>query len=198
MKTTSVTVWGRRREGIVIPADIAFSCCGGNFLAAGTDYSGAWQLVSKLVGLEYLWQTVRVQGGAYGAGLIIQDNGLAACYSYRDPHGRKSLETYRNCASFLREYCQKNRDLTGLIIGAVSDSEPLLTPRSKGMTADVYYWKGLRYSDRCQRRQELMRATPETLLSLADTLEAALQGGVCVVGGQAQLEHCQLDCMEHI
>ena len=33
---------------------------------------------------------------------------------------------------------------------------------------------------------------------MADTLETALQGGVCVVGGQPQLDACALDQMESV
>ena len=63
-EATALAPWGVRREGIAIPADIAFACCGGNVLAGGQPYTGAWQLASKLLGLEYLWNAVRVQGGA--------------------------------------------------------------------------------------------------------------------------------------
>ena len=197
-EATALAPWGVRREGIAIPADIAFACCGGNVLAGGQPYTGAWQLASKLLGLEYLWNAVRVQGGAYGTGLAVRDTGLAACWSYRDPRGVQSLETYSRCADFLRQFCRESRDLTGLIIGAVSDSEPLLSPQAQGTTADTWYWQGVDYAERCRRRKALLSATPDTLLALADALETALQGGVCVVGGRPQLEACGLDSIESV
>ena len=197
-EATALAPWGARREGIAIPADIAFACCGGNVLAGRQPYTGAWQLASKLLGLEYLWNAVRVQGGAYGTGLAVRDTGLAACWSYRDPRGVQSLETYSRCADFLRQFCRESRDLTGLIIGAVSDSEPLLSPQAQGTTADTWYWQGVDYAERCRRRKALLSATPDTLLALADALETALQGGVCVVGGRPQLEACGLDSIESV
>lgn len=197
-EATALAPWGARREGIAIPADIAFACCGGDFRRAGQGYTGAWQLASKLLGLEYLWNAVRVQGGAYGTGLAVRDTGLAACWSYRDPRGVQSLETYSRCADFLRQFCRESRDLTGLIIGAVSDSEPLLSPQAQGTTADTWYWQGVDYAERCRRRKALLSATPDTLLALADALETALQGGVCVVGGRPQLEACGLDSIESV
>lgn len=197
-ETTLLAPWGTRREGIAIPADISFACCGGNLMADGQPYNGAWQLVSKLVSLEYLWNVIRVQGGAYGTGLLLLDIGLAACYSYRDPRGSQSLESYARCAEFLRQFCREGKELTGLIIGTVSDSEPLLSPRARAMTADNLYWRGVSYEDRCRRRRELLAATPETLTALADTLERALNGGVCVVGGKPQLDACNLDHIESV
>ena len=54
------------------------------------------------------------------------------------------------------------------------------------------------YAERCRRRKALLSATPDTLLTLADALETALQGGVCVVGGRPQLEACGLDSIESV
>ena len=89
----------------------------------------------------------------------------------------QSLETYSRCADFLRQFCRESRDLTGLIIGAVSDSEPLLSPQAQGTTADTWYWQGVDYAERCPgRRQELLSATPDTLLALADALENGIAG----------------------
>lgn len=179
--------WGVCREGIVIPTDVSFACCGG-----ARDGEGAlWKLAGKVVGLAYLWNMIRVQGGAYGTGLAVMDSGLTACYSYRDPSGAQSLERYLGCAQFLREYCASKPDLTGYIIGTVSDSEPLLSPRGKGLAADTLYWQGVSYDECCRRRRELLEATPQRLLELADELERTLRtGGVCIVGGQEQVERC--------
>ena len=58
----------------------------------------------------------------YGAGLVIPPSGLAACYSYRDPHGAQSLERYARCGDFIREQCEAEPNMTSFIIGAASDA----------------------------------------------------------------------------
>ena len=64
----------------------------------------------------------------------------------------------------------------------------------RGQVADQYYWEGLTYETRCQRRRELLSATVEDILALAEPLDRALENsGICVVGGQNQLEGCDLD-----
>ncbi len=180
--------WGVRREGIVIPADIAFACRGGD---RGAGEAGLWKLAGHIVSLDYLWNTIRVRGGAYGAGLVVREGGLLSCYSYRDPSGARSLERYLGCADFLRQYCAAGPDLTGAIIGTISDGEPLLTARGKGQMADALYWQGISYAERCRRRKEILEATPEALAALAARLEETLaSGGVCIIGGQAQVDAC--------
>lgn len=188
-----VAPFGVHREGIILPADIAFAARGGELTAHGSGHSGAMTLASHILGLSYLWNVIRVQGGAYGTGLLVRDNGGAYCYSYRDPNAARSLEQYTGCADFLRTFCAEQPDLTGFIIGAVSDASPLLTPRLRGQVSDSLYWRGFTWERRCALRRELLEATPERLLALADSLEATIaEGGVCVAGSRVQLEQCGL------
>ena len=37
---------------------------------SGGGLDGRWQLAGRVVSLEYLWNAVRVQGGAYGTGMV--------------------------------------------------------------------------------------------------------------------------------
>lgn len=186
--------WGKRKEGIAIPADISFAVKGGSILYNGGAYNGVLPLASRIIGLGYLWNTIRVQGGAYGAGLIARNTGLACCYSYRDPNATRSLEQYDGAAEFLRGICIGNTDLTGFIIGAVSDDSPLLTPRMQGMTADSRYWTGIDLDSLRQHRRELLECTADELATVANSLEKTIaDGGICVIGAQKQLEACNLD-----
>lgn len=186
--------WGKRKEGIAIPADISFAVKGGNVLESGGTFNGTLPLASRIISLGYLWNTIRVQGGAYGAGLFSRNTGLACCYSYRDPNAARSLEQYHGAADFLRGICKEGTDLTGFIIGAVSDDSPLLTPRMQGMTADSNFWSGTNKEMLRQRRTELLESAPEDLISAANFLDATIiNGGICVIGAQKQLDACGLD-----
>lgn len=186
-------VWEKVNEGIVIPADISFAAAAGDLQAHGGHYTGDLPLAARIVSLVYLWNAIRVQGGAYGTGLLIRDTGMACCYSYRDPNAAQSLECYQATADFLKEFCKEEMDLTGFIIGAVSDASPLMTPRMKGFTADGFYFRGISWEKRCQLRRELLDATPQRLCEIAGELGTALsEGSVCVIGSKQQLEACGL------
>ncbi len=189
--------WGVCREGIVIPADIAFAYRGGDLYANGGSAHGAWKLAANIVSLSYLWNVIRVQGGAYGTGLLTRANGFAGCYSYRDPNGAKSLQSYLGGADFLAQMCKEEPDLTGFIIGTVSDAEPLLTPRAKGTAADSLYLQGITWEQRCEQRRQLLEATPAQLAQMASVLKATLEnGGICVIGGKNQIDQCELDTVK--
>ncbi|MBQ9708796.1 MAG: insulinase family protein, partial [Firmicutes bacterium] len=181
-------------EGIVIPADIAFTVRGGDLNRYGSGFSGKMQVAARIIGLAYLWNVIRVQGGAYGTGMSAHPSGMISCYSYRDPDGAASLETFKECANFLREAASEGLDLTGFIIGAVSDASPLLTPRLKGAIGDGFYFRGVTWEDRCKTRQELLSTTADDLIAMADAIEQALaEGGICIVSSQEQIDAAKPD-----
>ena len=183
--------WGKRKEGIVIPADVTFAVMGGNVKSAGGEASGQLQLAAQIISLGYLWNVIRVQGGAYGAGMVARDTGLTTCHSYRDPNGAGSVESYRGCASFLRDMASQTADFTGFIIGAVANASPLMTPKTKGQVGDKFYFTRTTWEDRCRTRQELLGATASDLLAIADILEKTVNdGGICMVGGKEKLAKC--------
>lgn len=188
----ALKAWEQVNEGIVIPSDVSFAVSGGDLLARGGRYTGDLQLTARIIRLGYLWNAIRVQGGAYGAGFTVQDTGAMGCYSYRDPNAAQSLKCYGNVPDFLREFCDGGEDLTGYIIGAVSAASPLLTPRMKGSVADSFYFRGITWERRCQLRQELLDTDHEKLRKIADSIEQAIAGGsTCVVGPKQQIEECE-------
>ena len=190
IQTIAIKPWGIKKEGIIIPADIAFAVRG----TITGNYNGAWQTAAKIVSLSYLWNVIRVQGGAYGTGMLTRANGGFYCYSYRDPSARESLRKYLDCSSFLKEFAAQNPDLTGFIIGTVSDQSPLQTPRMKGQAADNLYWRQISWEERCTRWQQILETTPEKLAQVAEQISTAMkEGGICVVGGAEQMEGCGLD-----
>ncbi len=119
------------------------------------------------------------------------NTGLTACYSYRDPNGAQSVERYRQSADFLRQFAQSGSDFTGFIIGAVANASPLQTPKAKARTGDSQYFTKSTWEDCCEKLRQLLGATGQDLIELADALEKTInEGGICMVGGQPQLEKC--------
>ncbi|MGI6255970.1 MAG: insulinase family protein [Acutalibacter sp.] len=178
--------WERKREGVVIPGDVSYAAQGGVFPASG---QGAAKVMSHVLSLEHLWNRVRVQGGAYGTGMVVRDSGFGGFYSYRDPTAARTIGCFGESAGYLRELA--GQDMTGRIIGTVAESEPVLTARLIGRNADGLYWRGITQEDRCRRRREILETTGEDLVALADRLEAFENtASLCVVGSQSQIEQC--------
>ncbi len=188
---TLVAPLGIRREGIVVPAGISFAVTGGNLLRLNIPYNGAMRVASKLLSLSYLWNVIRVQGGAYGSGFVARANGMAAFYSYRDPNAARSLPLYASADAFLSEFAEGDEDLTKFIIGTIADSEPLLSPRILGKSAAVQYLSGRTYEDSCRIRKEILATKKEDLLTIAGQIKAITEtNAICVIGGKDKIDAC--------
>ena len=187
----AVRAWGVRKEGVIVPTDVSYAALGGSLLEQGASYSGKVLVAGKAAGLAYLWNAVRVQGGAYGVGVRPEASGAVCFWSFRDPSAVRSLGCYRQTADFLRQFAAGQPDLTGLIVGTVADFSPLLTPSKKGKTADAFYWSGVSYADRCERQEEILTAAAEDLAALAEPVQRLAEaGGVCVIGSRQLVEAC--------
>ncbi|MCQ2413665.1 MAG: insulinase family protein [Clostridia bacterium] len=175
---------GMRKEGLEIPSQISYAVVGGTI----PTYTGAYAVAENLASYEYLWNAVRVQGGAYGTGMIARIGGLLMFYSYRDPSAVRSLGAYRKTAAFLREFLKSGASIDKYIIGAVGSSEPLRTPCTAAAQSDLDYLRGITYEDRKTLRAQMLNTTPEDLLAIADVIEKiADSGAVFVTGGKDKL-----------
>lgn len=180
------------KKMIPMPAGVAYSSQGINLYRQGYESHGSQQLMSKLVSLNYLWNEVRVQGGAYGAGMSIKPNGSLFCYSFRDPNPARTLGVYKGAAEFLRRSCESGAAMDQLIIGAISDTEPLLSAAAAGQTAIARRLRGITLEQKRQERRELLNATAEDLMKWQGLLETmANQGGVCVIGSEPLVKACE-------
>lgn len=183
-----------RKEAIVIPAGISYAVMGLNLNSLGQEYTGEWRVVAKLLSLSYLWNEVRVQGGAYGAGFTVSETGNAFYYSYRDPNVFRSLNIYREAADYLREFCESKEELDKYIIGSIADLEPLLSTREWAISCDNDYFRGITMENRSEEKSRMLHSTKERLLQFCETLEKIAQnGGICVIGHEQAIADCKTE-----
>lgn len=194
----TIKPWGKRREGIIIPADVSFACMGGA-MADFDSYDGSMAVASRIISYVYLWNKIRVQGGAYGTGFNINQNGVLFCYSYRDPNAAGSLDTYKGISDFLDDFCNNTKDLDGYIIGTVAGATPLMLPKAKGRRADENYRCGITDEDRKNILLEMLDASAEKIKKLSAKLELTFSdSGICVIGSKDQISNCSLDTIESL
>jgi Zn-dependent M16 (insulinase) family peptidase len=182
---------GARREGILIPASISFASKAANVYSVSDKLHGSMGVVRSILSYGHLWNAIRVQGGAYGAGFIKRNNGTVGYYTYRDPDANRSLGIFDESSAFLRSVAESGDDITNFIIGALGDSDPLITPKVLSALSVSSYLRAETYEDRVRARTELVSTGKDELLAMADLLERSFaNSGVCVVGGKDKLDAC--------
>lgn len=179
------------REGFVIPAQVGFAAKAGNLSQVGAAFTGAAKVAAQILSYGYLWETIRVKGGAYGTGLQVQQNGTVCFSSFRDPNVMESLAAYDGAGAELRTLCERETSLDQYIISTIAANDPFLTPRMKGNLAAEYYFCGYSDVNRQKLRSEILHTTCDDLLSFSQVLDHLCDvSGVCVIGGKEQLEDC--------
>lgn len=190
-ETVAYRTDGPMRTGFRIPAQIGFAVRGGRLSEYGVHFTGSAWLATQIISLGYLWNKVRVQGGAYGAGISLDRAGNVFTYSFRDPTPARTLTVDAGISDFLRDLADCGADLDKYIISSLNELNPLLSPRDKGVQADMRALTGYTREEAERIRQEVLRATPEQLSVCGKWLDAfAKDGAVCVVAHEDALKAC--------
>ena len=188
VESSPIKPFGARREGVLIPAAVSYLGYAANALRYVDRMHGSFGVIRTLLSYGYLWGEIRVQGGAYGAGFIKRQNGNAGIYTYRDPDAKRSVEKAKGCPEYLRAIAASGEDLTTYIIGAVGDSDTLLSPRVLTALSVSTYLRGETYEDRLTARREMIATSSKDLLAAADVIEKMLaENCYTVVGGKDKL-----------
>jgi Zn-dependent M16 (insulinase) family peptidase len=176
-------------EGLVMPAQVNYVAKGANILKLGYQPSGATAVAMTLLNTSYLWDKVRVQGGAYGSGAgFTEVTGSFVFTSYRDPNLLATLDTYDQAASFLTRP-HDEAELTRSIIGVIGRMDAYQLPDAKGYTAMIQTLISETPEHRQQRRDEVLGAKFTDFHPLADALaEVAKIGQVAVLGSEASIK----------
>ncbi len=93
---------GLKNEGFQNSAEIQFVARAGNYRMAGFSYTGALRVLKVIMGYGYLWENVRVKGGAYGCMSGFSYMGDSYFTSYRDPNLRQTNMVFEGAVEAVR------------------------------------------------------------------------------------------------
>ncbi|NTW04321.1 MAG: peptidase M16, partial [Oscillochloris sp.] len=177
-------------EGLTIPAKVNYVAKGANLYDLGIRPDGSASVAIKLLNTAWLWDKVRVQGGAYGGFCGFNRNtGVFTYTSYRDPNLLATLDIYDRTGDFLRNLALDNVALERAIIGTISDVDSYQLPDAKGSTAMWRYLLGATDAYRQQLREEVLDTCEADMKAFADAVDAVRdQGIIAVVGSTEAIE----------
>jgi hypothetical protein len=187
------------REGLAAPMQVAY--CARMLPAPHLSHPDAAPLTvgSQLLARGYMWDEVRIKGGAYGAGTGW--NGLAghwSFWSYRDPWIKETLAVYRALIEHVRKADWSRVEIDRAIIGTAKEGERPIRP---GGATGSALWRHL-HGDTPERREErhaaILRVGPaDVKRAVLGVLEENFErGAVCVVSSRERLERANLEMPE--
>ncbi len=176
-------------EGFMDASQIQYVAMGGNFRRKGLDYLGTLRVFKCIMSYEYLWQNIRVLGGAYGCFCTVDRSGNICFSSYRDPNLGDTIEVYRGVTEYLKNFDADERDMTRYVIGTFSEMDAPLTPVSQGRRSLTAKMCGVTMEMLQKDRNEVLGAGAEDIRNLAKWLDAVLDGAYyCAIGNEEKIK----------
>ena len=175
------------KQGVVIPAGVSYSAMAFPDNSADT---AVRKVLFRALSLEYLWNEVRVKGGAYGTGAFMTASGEQSFFSYRDPSPAATLDICAKAADFTEQYCAGEPDITQYIISSVAKDEPLMSDGNKSRKADGLWFRGITDEERAAEKKRMLGVTVQQLREAAEKLRTT--GNICVMGTESAMEGLDL------
>ncbi len=179
----------KKNEGFQTTAQVQYVAQCGNYQKKGLVYHGSLRVLRGIISADYLWQQLRVKGGAYGCMCNFGRNGMGFFASYRDPHVKRTLDAYAGIPEFVRNLDLDQESLEGFVISTIGSMDRPMNPLEWGEASLNATFCGLTDELRQQDRQQVIHCTVEDLRNLSGHMEAILQQNqICAVGNATKLE----------
>ena len=171
-----------KKEALIIPSRINFVGASSNLYDYDYNFHGSSLVISKYLQTAWLWEKIRVQGGAYG-GMCSFDyrSGSFVFASYRDPNLLDSINIYKDTGSFLKNLDLSSDELTRSIIGAIGQLDSYQLPDAKSLSN--YQRLLIKYNDeeRQKLRNEVLSTSKKDFQKFGDILDKAFKDPNIVV-----------------
>jgi Zn-dependent M16 (insulinase) family peptidase len=186
--------------GISVPAQVHYNVKLGKVFdfqkrTGGGDglRSGSCDVILNDLQSGYLWDAVRVKGGAYGAyGSVNKHTGVLAYTSYRDPNVKNTFKAFDGVASALatrvqgQEGLRRDQDLEKAILSTIGSIDAPTSPSERGSISTSRYLFQVRQEHVDRKRQEVLDANMKDLAAFQAGAEKLKEIGAKIVVGSEE------------
>ncbi|MES0490468.1 MAG: insulinase family protein [Leptospirales bacterium] len=181
------------------PADVVYAVLGGNIIESGIPYSGKLEVLRKFIDRDYLYNQIRVLGGAYGNfSRLNRFNGNLIYISYRDPNIKSTFEAFYGIPDMLSSLEISEYALDQIKISTYNSFDPLLSAAQKGSKARDQLLHGLTLEDTKQIVDEIMNTTATDLREMADGFAKYMKSSVISIIGSGEKIEAEKDRFSEI
>ncbi|MDF7826019.1 insulinase family protein [Pontiellaceae bacterium B12227] len=187
-------------EALTAPTMVNYVGCAANLYDAGYTMHGSAMVITRYLQTAWLWEKIRVQGGAYGGMCAFdQRSGVFTFASYRDPNLENSLVVYKETGEYLKNLELSEDELTRALIGAIGTLDSYQLPDSKGYSSCMRYLLDYTDAERQQLRNEVLATTQEHFNAFGETLIKAFENSaVSVLCSPESAERAGLETMTKV
>jgi Zn-dependent M16 (insulinase) family peptidase len=155
--------------------------------------TGQLLLMSRILSAGYLWDKVRVEGGAYGGmSSTTTAHPLFSCASYRDPNLAATVSHFKKGLTLVAEGLPQ-QVLDQNIIGTIGHIDSPLPPHARGFNESIALLSGNDTSFRQTLRDAVFTAKSSDLSKLAQSILDSTTYATTVLGSAAAFDQAKKD-----
>ena len=151
-------------------------------------FHGKFNVLHTIINLEYLWNKIRVQGGAYGCGCKFLQSGFSYFYSYRDPNLTETYDVYRSLAEEISAFEADDREMTKYILGTINELDQPKTNMDKLNATINKFYKDISDKSVIRQRQEILHTTAQDIRQCAELLKLVTCENICTIGNEQKIK----------
>ncbi len=157
---------------------------------------GQFLLMSRNLSTGYLWEKVRVEGGAYGGmALASSSHPVFACASYRDPNLSSTLKHFLDGLGGLAKKIAAD-ELDQSIIGTIGRMDSPRSPHAKGLGETLALLSERTPEYRQAVRDAILHATPESIAMKATQILDEHRTTVSIIGSAAAFDKAEKEGLQ--
>ena len=178
-----------KNEGFITSGQVQYVSRCGNYKDDQSEFfDGSMQVLSNIMSSEYLWNNIRVLGGAYGCNCSVTRSGDVMFSSYRAPNLKRTSDVYLNAPDFIAQFEASDREMRKYIIGTISNMDTPLSAADRSGREFTQYMSKTSYEMLKKEREDVLKTDVEKIRSLAPKFKKALdKNHICVVGGKSAI-----------
>lgn len=173
------------REAFLTASKIQYVAKAGSYKNEGYKFNGHMLVLETILDLDYLWNEVRVQGGAYGVLISISKNGYILMSSYRDPNIKQTINAYENAYKYLSNFNIDKREMTKYIIGTINSIDRPLSCAAKNRVMSTRYIAKVSQEQLQKDRDEILSTDLVKIKEYIEMLNKVMhQNNIVVIGNE--------------
>lgn len=178
-----------KNEGFITSGQVQYVSRCGNYKEDTSEFfDGSMQVLSSIMSSEYLWNNIRVLGGAYGCNCAVTRSGDIMFSSYRDPNLKRTSDVYLNAPEYIENFDASQREMRKYIIGTISSIDTPMNAADRSGREFTQYMSGTSYEMLKKEREDILNTNVAKIRSLAPKFKKALdKNHICVVGGKSAI-----------
>ena len=169
-------------ESVIVPAAVGYAATVIPAAIYGEAAHPLQLLLAHLMKTDYLWEKVRMQGGAYGA--FASNHGLEGFFSllsYRDPDVGRSLEVFEKAFEDFAHTPPEPAELEKAVIALIGKDARPKSPGEKSIVGLRRLLYGISDESRREKRRRMLDARPADIAAQAAALKPEFSRAVRVI-----------------